>query len=330
MPPDSAAATAAACVSAAAAPATAPAEDDGRAHGALACGGALAAAGPVGGGGGAPAPPPPQRRASLDAAPPPPPEPPQFARCEVPHIPQRFSWDCGLACVLMTLRALGVGWQRARYKDLLRLCPTTSVWTIDLAHLLARFRAPVAFTTVTIGAHTSYAEEAFYAPQWGADAARVQRLFDAAPGAGISVSLRSMPLDELTALVAGGRHLAIVLVDKRVTDPWACAAAAAAAAAPAGSDSSESGSGSGSPGDARQRGGGGGRSTRTWQAYFDQTLGDPAKPSGPSRLGAGALEAGRRAFGTDEDLLIVELPPAPPAPGGDVSGGGECSGGGGA
>jgi hypothetical protein len=37
---------------------------------------------------------------------------------------------------------------------------------------------------------------------------------------------------------------------------------------------------------------------------------DPAKPSGPCRLAADTLEAGRRAFGTDEDLLIIDLPPA--------------------
>lgn len=142
-----------------------------------------------------------------------------FVRCEVPHIPQRFSWDCGIACVLMVLRALGVGWQRARYKDLLRLCPTTSVWTIDLAHLLALFRVRVTFLTITIGADHSYANEAFYAPQWGSDAARVQRLFDAAPAAGVRVAQQSVSCDELRRLVGGGTHLAVVLVDKRITDP---------------------------------------------------------------------------------------------------------------
>jgi hypothetical protein len=161
-------------------------------------------------------------------------QPHAFVRFDVPHIPQRFNWDCGLACVLMALRALGVGWQQARYKDLLRLCPTTrwalarmhahtaaagppcaarsprarrrqpsprltppdptppknSVWTIDLAHLLARFGVRVALQTITIGADHSYANEAFYAPHWGSDAARVQHLFESAPAAGITVAQR--------------------------------------------------------------------------------------------------------------------------------------------
>jgi len=71
-----------------------------------------------------------------------------------------------------------------------RPTPSRSVWTIDLAHLLARFRVRVTMLTVTIGADHSYAHEAFYAPQWGSDAARVQRLFDLAPAAGIAVAQR--------------------------------------------------------------------------------------------------------------------------------------------
>jgi hypothetical protein len=35
---------------------------------------------------------------------------------------------------------------------------------------------------------------------------------------------------------------------------------------------------------------------------------DPAKQSGPSLLAADLLEAGRKAFGTDEDLLLIEVP----------------------
>lgn len=48
----------------------------------------------------------------------------------------------------------------------------------------------VTLATVTIGADQSYAQEAFYAPQWGADTARVARLFDDAPAAGITVEQR--------------------------------------------------------------------------------------------------------------------------------------------
>jgi hypothetical protein len=49
---------------------------------------------------------------------------PAQRRPHVPHVAQRDSWDCGLACVLMALRALGFDWQVVRYQDLLMLCPT--------------------------------------------------------------------------------------------------------------------------------------------------------------------------------------------------------------
>ena len=41
----------------------------------------------------------------------------------VPHVRQHFNWDCGLACVLMILRALGV--RGVDFASLRRLCPTT-------------------------------------------------------------------------------------------------------------------------------------------------------------------------------------------------------------
>ena len=58
-----------------------------------------------------------------------------------------------------------------------QLCPTRSIWTIDLAHLLRGCGAEVAFLTVTLGANAAYARERFYAETMGRDAARVERLF---------------------------------------------------------------------------------------------------------------------------------------------------------
>lgn len=46
--------------------------------------------------------------------------------------------------------------------DLHRLCGTSSIWTIDLAHLLAAFSVPVVFTTRTLGPNPAYAAQPFY------------------------------------------------------------------------------------------------------------------------------------------------------------------------
>jgi hypothetical protein len=53
-----------------------------------------------------------------------------------PVLPISRPRDCGLACVLMVLKALGV--TRCTLRGLRSLCSTTSIWTVDLAHLLVR------------------------------------------------------------------------------------------------------------------------------------------------------------------------------------------------
>ena len=58
-------------------------------------------------------------------------------------------------------------------------CPTTSIWTVDLAHLLRRFGVDVRFFTITLGANPEYAAESFYRrrPRLADDGARVDALW---------------------------------------------------------------------------------------------------------------------------------------------------------
>jgi hypothetical protein len=160
------------------------------------------------------------------------------------HCCQRGAWDCGVACVLMALQALGrgggasheslaaacgtsrcaprgggLGWgqqagahapraaramapctaphTRPHAGTRARACPGPSplpthlsIWTIDLAHLLARAGARPALATLTAGVEPGYAGVGFYAPHFDADAARVARLFEGAADAGVDVQLR--------------------------------------------------------------------------------------------------------------------------------------------
>lgn len=57
----------------------------------------------------------------------------------------------------MILRALGA--KQCDLRGMRLLCPTTSIWTIDLAHLLRRFCLDVTFCTVTLGANPDFAHE---------------------------------------------------------------------------------------------------------------------------------------------------------------------------
>jgi hypothetical protein len=54
----------------------------------------------------------------------------------------------------------GLGARRCDLRVMRRLCPTTSIWTVDLAHLLRRFGVDVTFCTITLGANPDFASEA--------------------------------------------------------------------------------------------------------------------------------------------------------------------------
>lgn len=156
---------------------------------------------------------------------------------DVPHVRQTHNWDCGLACALMVLKALVAradadektnthaatkalppshGARRADLSTLRRRCATTSVWTIDLAHLLRSFDVcDVALFTVTIGANPAFSKETFYKDSIKDDEARVSKLFAAAADAGILVEKRSVCLRNVKRWAASAEWILIVLVDKR-------------------------------------------------------------------------------------------------------------------
>lgn len=84
---------------------------------------------------------------------------------------------------------------------------TRSIWTIDLAHLLARLagaRARVRLVTAVAGADEAHAADAFYAADFASDAPRVRALFAEAGSRGVRVEVRRAALEELAALVRGG------------------------------------------------------------------------------------------------------------------------------
>ena len=106
------------------------------------------------------------------------------------------NWDCGLACVLASLRSMRCD-PALDLPHLKALCPTTSIWTVDLAHLLRRFGADVSFFTITLGANPEYAAESFYRDSLADDGARVDALFRGAERAGVQLARRSVHMRSL-------------------------------------------------------------------------------------------------------------------------------------
>ncbi|KAG8085800.1 hypothetical protein GUJ93_ZPchr0010g9035 [Zizania palustris] len=139
---------------------------------------------------------------------------------DVPHVQQAFTWDCGLACVLMVLRTLGIDCCDD-IADLEKLCRTTSIWTVDLAYLLNKFSVYFSFFTVTLGANPQYSAETFYREQLQEDIDRVDELFGKALEAGISIQCRSISAYDIAFLLLSGHCIAIALVDKtKLNSSW--------------------------------------------------------------------------------------------------------------
>jgi hypothetical protein len=79
---------------------------------------------------------------------------------QVSLVRQARSWDCGIACVQMVLRYLGAD-PRVSADELVALAGTSSVWTVDLAWLLARTAPPgtkCLLCTTALGAADTHAE----------------------------------------------------------------------------------------------------------------------------------------------------------------------------
>lgn len=208
---------------------------------------------------------------------------------EVPHVHQLCNWDCGLACILMVLRTLGI--EHCDIHSLGKLCSTTSIWTVDLAYLLHNFSVSFTFLTVTLGANPEFSMETFYKEQLPDDLGRVDSLFQKAIEAGINIQHRAISGKEISILILSGKYVAVALVDKyKLSQSWLediCVSACYV----------------GNPG---------------YTGHYVVICGydadaeefeirDPASSRKYERVSMECLEEARKSFGTDEDILLVSL-----------------------
>ncbi|XP_075513409.1 guanylyl cyclase 1 isoform X2 [Primulina tabacum] len=208
---------------------------------------------------------------------------------DVPHINQQYTWDCGLACVLMVLRTLGV--YDCDIQDLEDLCCTTSIWTVDLAYLLQKFSVIFTYCTVTLGANPDFSVETFYKEQLPNDLVRVDMLFQEAREAGIFVECRSVSTSEISEHISSGKYVAIALVDQYKLSY----------SRPDGVCVSDICSGSaGYTGHYIVICG--------YDAVTDEfEIRDPASTRKHEKIASWCLGHAHKSFGTDEDLLLISL-----------------------
>ncbi|XVF23999.1 hypothetical protein REPUB_Repub13aG0088800 [Reevesia pubescens] len=192
---------------------------------------------------------------------------------QVPHINQLFSWDCGLACVLMALTTVGI--DDCCLQNLADLCCTT------------RF----SYYTVTFGANPNYSDERYYKEQLPTDLVRVDTLFQKAVEAGINIRRRSISVEEIAHWILSEKYIAIALVDQyKLNQSWAGDVII--------------------PGFHENDVGYTGHYVVIcgYDAEADEfEMRDPASSRKHDRVSSRCLDEARKSFGTDEDLLLISL-----------------------
>ncbi|KAI8517952.1 guanylyl cyclase domain-containing protein 1 [Branchiostoma belcheri] len=132
----------------------------------------------------------------------------------VPHIQQHYEWDCGLACTRMVLRHVLPSPPSA--DNFRALCEKMdvgcSVWTVDLARIMAHYNIPHLLCTRTLGVDSGYQQESYYLDHFNKDKQRVNHLFTNAASLGIH------DLDEEEVLVTSELKKEERIVGKNLSD----------------------------------------------------------------------------------------------------------------
>jgi len=127
------------------------------------------------------------------------------------NVLQKYSWDCGLACVQTLLRACGA----PGYESLYSMVTPGNLWTIDLAFLLWKFGVDFSYCTTCIGVNIDHSNLDFYAATLAEDAPRVNKLFSDAQDIGMKVENRSLDVTTVRSHIKQGLPV-IVLIDASV------------------------------------------------------------------------------------------------------------------
>lgn len=136
----------------------------------------------------------------------------------VGHRRQHSNWDCGITCLQMLL-----DYYRLDLSAFARLLQAyecnQSTWTIDLLHLLHRSGVRAVLHTITIGCSEAYNDVPYYEDLIGNDRQRVNQLFASEAS---HVKLGSLDWSTLKAHLLEHRTPCIVLVDADKLDCCTC------------------------------------------------------------------------------------------------------------
>jgi len=135
------------------------------------------------------------------------------------HVRQRYTWDCGLACVAAAVGIVNGDAAAATLAgtlaELQREVDGTSVWTVELALMLHRRGLSPSFFSILLGIDPAHAALPFYSSVLAVDEPRITSLFAIAATMGLRMNQQHVNLDTLCHRLASKQSVFIVLVDAR-------------------------------------------------------------------------------------------------------------------
>lgn len=109
----------------------------------------------------------------------------EFGRFQDIYVPQKFAWDCGLACCAMALQ-WKVGKTEKVYEHALALL-ASPLWTIDLLILLRDLEVEAEMKTICAGMQEHHTTYEWYSNGASNDILRISKQFAHAKNSGFSV-----------------------------------------------------------------------------------------------------------------------------------------------
>ena len=195
----------------------------------------------------------------------------------------------------MVLRALG---RESSLRQLTQRAQSESLWTIDLAHILHDHGVKFKFFTTSLGANPAYHSEDFYRATLDDDSQRVSELFErAVRDDSMHVELRSFAPAEFRELIRPNDSIVMALVDQRRLYP---PMSASFLSPPASSFLARFVAGR----------------SNEYAGHYVLIAGmdaardayvvmDPARDDAEVSVPRADVDAARRSWGTDEDLIVV-------------------------
>jgi Guanylylate cyclase len=129
------------------------------------------------------------------------------------YVRQRDTWDCGIACLRMSLRWYGIN--NSHFPDMSHFSQKRNpLWTIDIFVALheSGIQGAELYTTC-VGVNPAHSSNDWYAAHLTADELRVEEKFKLAASSGWPVILKQLELVTICKHLQSSVAVAIVLID---------------------------------------------------------------------------------------------------------------------